>query len=444
MEGESEEFRIKSISPRNWFIIFILGISGQIAWAVENSWFNTFVFDELTPNPQPVAWMVAVSAITATVTTYIIGSLSDRTKSRWGRRKPFLVAGYFFWGITTALFPTVSWIDDVGIAVVMVIIADAIMTFFGSTANDAAYNAWVTDITDPTNRGRLQGIISTTTLLANLIALGAAGFVIDAFGYFVFFYVLGGIVTLTGIITAIVLKESVSTTENRATRKPILQDLIDTLKPSTVKENKLLYLLFGYMALTGIASNISFPYQFIYFEHHLGFTKSEISIIGAAIIMIAVIVSIFYGFISHKFNRKVVLFILPILGLIPGIGFMLVQTADIFLIILVAGSSISLGMISGITLGAWIQDNYPSGNIGRFQGVRMIFFVLIPMVIGPPIGAFVIETFGVPTILNGEPGFIPPPEIFLASTLFSLIAIVILFFITMEQGLEHLKRGKEA
>ncbi|MFX1284295.1 MAG: MFS transporter [Promethearchaeota archaeon] len=442
MDNNAEKFKIKSISSRNWFIIFILGISGQIAWAVENSWFNTFVFDELTPNPQPVAWMVAVSAIIATVTTYIMGSLSDRTKFRWGRRKPYLVVGYIFWGVTTALFPTASWIDDVGIAVVMVIIADAIMTFFGSTANDAAYNAWVTDITDPTNRGRLQGIISTTTLLANLIALGAAGFVIDTYGYFIFFYILGGFVSLTGIITAFILKEPIPTVEVQTTGKPILQDLIDTLKPSTMKENRLLYLLFSYMALTGIASNISYPYQFIYFEHHLGFTKSEISIIGAAIILIAVIISIFYGFISHKFNRKVVLFIIPILGLIPGIGYMLVQTADLFPIILVAGSSISLWMVSGITLGAWIQDNYPSEDIGRFQGPRMIFFVLIPMVIGPPIGAFVVETFGVPTLLNGEPGYIPPPEIFLVSALASLASIIILFFITMEQGLEHLKINK--
>jgi len=62
-----------------------LAVTGQIAWAVENSWFNTFVYDTITPDPRLVAWMVAASAITATPTTLIMGTLSDRTRSRWRR-----------------------------------------------------------------------------------------------------------------------------------------------------------------------------------------------------------------------------------------------------------------------------------------------------------------------------------------------------------------------
>jgi len=68
-EKTKKEPRVTKIGSINVFLILILGIAGQIAWVVENSWFNTFVFDEITPNPWPVAWMVAVSAITATFTT---------------------------------------------------------------------------------------------------------------------------------------------------------------------------------------------------------------------------------------------------------------------------------------------------------------------------------------------------------------------------------------
>lgn len=65
------------ITSRAWFVMFALALTGQIAWTVENSWFNTFVFDTITPDPRPVAWMVAVSAITATLTTLFMGTLSD-------------------------------------------------------------------------------------------------------------------------------------------------------------------------------------------------------------------------------------------------------------------------------------------------------------------------------------------------------------------------------
>ena len=63
----------KKISTCNWIIMAALELIGQIAWAVENSWFNTFVYDTITPDPRPVAWMVAASAITATLTTLIMG-----------------------------------------------------------------------------------------------------------------------------------------------------------------------------------------------------------------------------------------------------------------------------------------------------------------------------------------------------------------------------------
>jgi hypothetical protein len=68
------------LSPRTWFVLTILAFTGQIAWAIENSWFNPFAFDTLTPDPRPVAWMVGVSAITATLITLIMGTLIDRTR----------------------------------------------------------------------------------------------------------------------------------------------------------------------------------------------------------------------------------------------------------------------------------------------------------------------------------------------------------------------------
>ena len=122
-----------------WTVIILLGLSGQIAWNVENSWFNTFVFDTITPDPKPIAAMVAVSAIVATITTLVMGTLSDRM----GKRKPFIVIGYLLWALSTMAFPMAAWAKNVQLAIFLVIFLDAVMTFLGSTANDAAFNAWV-------------------------------------------------------------------------------------------------------------------------------------------------------------------------------------------------------------------------------------------------------------------------------------------------------------
>src|SRR6056297_2717755 len=90
----NEEKKPSKIGNGNVLSILLLGTAGQVAWAVENSWFNTFVYDRITTDPAPIAWMVAVSAIVATLTTLIMGTASDRTATKWGKRKPYIVFGY--------------------------------------------------------------------------------------------------------------------------------------------------------------------------------------------------------------------------------------------------------------------------------------------------------------------------------------------------------------
>ncbi len=67
--------------------------------------------------------MVAITALVATLTAILMGALSDRMRTRWGRRKPFLVIGYIAWGIITALFPTSANFGTVSAGVFMAIFA---------------------------------------------------------------------------------------------------------------------------------------------------------------------------------------------------------------------------------------------------------------------------------------------------------------------------------
>jgi MFS family permease len=203
-----------------------------------------------------------------------------------------------------------------------------------------------------------------------------------------------------------------------------------------------LYLLLAYLGLTAIAMQISAPYDFIYIEHFLGFSKSTIGLLGAIIIPIGVVLSLLYGSFSHKLNRKSILAVFPFISLVASIGMYFGrELAMLFIFYLM----LTMGWIlAGITLGAWIQDNYPDMEIGKFQGIRLVFMVMLPMVIGPPIGAYIVETFGIPTILNGIPGFIPTPEIFIVRGILSLTPLIPLYFIANIEGIRHrFDRGKD-
>jgi MFS family permease len=407
---------------RTWFVIGLLSLSGQIAWGVENAWFNTFVFDTLTPNPRPIAWMVAISAITATITTLLIGTLSDRTYTRFGRRRPYILFGYILWGIVTAAFPAVSLLRPIGLAVFMVILADAIMTFFGSTANDASFNAWTTDITDTSNRGRVEGLIQMSVFVSFIITTALAGMVIEQFGYFVFFYGLGGLVALTGLIGGLLLKDApVSPEEQHQERLPYWREVFNTFRFSIVRENKILFLLFLAILMNGIAWQVTFPYLLIYIEHYLGYDKGTMGLIMGAVLIITAISTIPIGMLVDRIPRRLFIFWIAIAAAITALIFSFARDIPFLLL---AGTLQTVAMAAfGIVSGAWLKDLYPAQQRGQFQGVRMVFWVLLPMVIGPAIGSFLIRTFGIPTTLNGEAGFIPTPVIYYAAALINLLAI---------------------
>ena len=75
-------------------------------------------------------------------------------------------------------------------------------------------------------------------------------------------------------------------------------------------------------------------------------------------------------------------------------------------------------------LGANIRDWTPRGRVGHFQGIRMIFAVLLPMVIGPAIGAAVIRGSDSTYVELGQVKTVPTPGIFLAAALVLLTCFV--------------------
>ena len=78
----------------------------------------------------------------------------------------FLCAGYFV-GISVILFSAsnTSFVAKlfpnsahiVELTAIFLIILDLIMTFFGSTANDAVFNAYVAEMTTREYRGKIEG-----------------------------------------------------------------------------------------------------------------------------------------------------------------------------------------------------------------------------------------------------------------------------------------------
>ena len=403
-----------------------LSLTGQIAWAVENSWFNTFVFDTITPDPRPVAWMVAASAITATLTTLLMGTLSDRTRSHWGRRRPYILIGYILWGLSTVLFPTVAYIKVASLAVMMVVIADSVMTFFGSTANDAAFSAWTADIASSETRGRVEGVLNLSMFLAQIVSMVAAGILIDSFGYFIFFYSLGGIVMLTGLIAGSLLHDA-PLPEADEQRPSFWAEFAELFRTDVLKSNRELFILLLFIMISSIGMQVSLPYLIVYLENFVGVTKTEFSIIGGAVMLGSAIFAVPFGILADRWNKRLMIAGAIIISSLGGILLSLVSTLPLLALTGLLWQAFSVA--ASIASVAWLKDLLPEQNRGKFLGIRMVFWIAIPMVLGPWIGSTLIQNFGIPTSFNGEAGFIPVPIIFQVGSVIALLSLIPLVFI---------------
>jgi len=413
--------KMEKLSKRLWASFLLLGLMGQFAWTIENMYFNVFLYNTISTDPSYIAAMVAASAVVATLTTLLMGSLSDRA----GKRKVFICTGYIVWGFSTMAFGLISvqnaaaWfpaLNAVSTAAMMVVVMDCVMTFFGSTANDAAFNAYVTDVTNDKNRGKVESVLAVLPLLSMLIIFGGFDALTQQGRWSLFFGIFGCLVTLTGIVSLFLLKDSRVESKN----EPFGKNLIAGFRPAVIRENPDLYLTLTAFCLFSCAVQVFFPYLIIYMQTYLNINNYAI-VLGIVLILASVVSVIGGRFIDRigKLNFVPPAAVVMFLGLIGM--FFVRKVASVA----VAGTVMMGGyMLVTAALSATIRDFTPMDRVGQFQGIRIIFAVMLPMIIGPWIGAAVIKNSGSTYVDLGTVKNVPTPAIFLASAIVLVLIAV--------------------
>ncbi len=414
--------------PRFWIALVVFGLTGQIAWVIENMYFNVFMYKLFNASAADISLMVSLSAVSATLTTLLMGALSDKI----GKRKPFICGGYLLCGLSIlsfafirpdviqSLFPAAT-LSAAAIGITLTIVMDCVMTFFGSSANDAAFNAWLTDSTDHRNRGAAEGINAMMPLVALLAVFGGfMAFDLDqAQSWTAIFLIIGIAVLVIGLLGLFLIDESATPTdENRR----YFYNLTYSFRPSVVRHNPILYLGLAAFAVFGIAIQVFMPYLILYYTESL--KMDNYVLIMAPAVLLASVFTALYGKRYDRFGFAGA--IVPSLVLLVGGCAVLLyvrQTIPVFI-----GSLLMMcGYLSGMAVfGALIREYTPTGKAGMFQGVRIIGQVLIPGVVGPMIGSAVLQN--AETVLNndGTTSFIPNTNIFAAALVVSAVLAVTL------------------
>ncbi len=422
-----------------WLMVWGLGIAGQLCWNMENQWFNTFVYARIAKDPTIISWMVAISAAATTISTFLFGCVSDRL----GRRRNLIAAGYILWGIFTILFGTTQYLAGqgngtagvlVGVAAA-VVAADAVMSFFGSMGNDIGFNAWINDHMNANNRGQLGAALAVQPVIGTIAGTVFGGMLVGAGNnYMRLFLVMGGLVIVLGILSLFAASDAPDL--KPSVRGSFAEQFFSIFNVREYLRHRELVFVNLTLTFYFIAFNVYFVHLGNYMIYYLGFPADLMGYIeglGLALAMLVTLPAI------RMLNAGRAPFLAGAAIVLSSAGLLLmgllvsperVNTATLWNPLLLGGVLlVGLGYILFLqTITVWSKQLYPEDARGQFEGIRILFFVLIPMIIAPLISNPIIKRSGEFVDENGFTAYLPTNTLFLVSGFLVLLTFVPLFF----------------
>ena len=428
-----------------WTLIWALGLAGQLCWNMENQWFNTFVYAKIAKDPTIISWMLAVSATATTLSTFLFGCVSDRL----GSRKKMVSWGYILWGIFTIVFGLTQYIKGAGEGTVYlglaftVVAADAIMSFFGSMGNDIGFNAWINDHMEADNRGQLGAALAVQPVIGTIVGTVVGGLLVGSDdNYMRLFVVIGSAVILLGIVSIFAMQDSAKLTPSK--KGTFSQQFFSILNVSEYLKHRELVWVNLMFAVYFISFNTYFTHLGNFMIYYLGFTPDTMGIIegiGLILAMFATIPAIRMIRGDRMTALITIAVVLNMIGLMMVVTFVSPETVDTSTIFnpvfLLAILLIGVGYILFLqTITVWSKQLYPEDARGQFEGIRIIFFVLIPMVVSPLISNPIIKKSGEFVDEYGFTEYLPTNMVFLAGALLVPLTLIPLFFANREHRKE--------
>jgi len=423
-----------------WVLVWSLGLAGQLCWNMENQWFNTFVYEKIAKDPTIISWMVAISAIATAFSTFLTGTMVDRR----GRRKRAVAVGYIFWGVFTIIFGCTQYIMVGGksntanllmTAGFAVVAADAIMSFFGSMGNDSGLNSWMNDHMNDKNRGQIGAALATQPIIGTILGTVVGGMLVGSENnYMRLFITMGGFVILCGILSIFTMKDSEDLKPYK--NGTFWQQFASVFNFKKYFELKELVWVNLTLAAYFIAFNMYFTHLGNYMIYYLGFTADFMGYIEGAALVLAMLMVIPATKLINAGKQVAITFaaiIFNVVGLLI-LAFMVrpdnINPLTILNPAMLVGIFfIGVGYVVFLqTISIWGKELYPEETKGQFEGVRIVFFVLIPMIVAPLISNPIIKKSG--EIVNdyGLTEYLPTEVLFMIAAPISLLTLIPLIF----------------
>jgi len=227
-------------------------------------WYLFFLTDVVRLNPALAGVTIIVGGVWDAVNDPLMGWLSDRTRTRWGRRRPYLLFGAVPYGFTFALM---WWVPPIESQIYLCLYFAMVYILFDTavTLVSCPYDALVPELTlDYDERTSVTSYRAFFSIITGLLAAVVFGLALESISSMKFAF-LGMGVTLGLVFVPTILIAFFGTHERESFQKVPAASFRESLR-SVLKNRPWLYSL-GMHILSWVPVNIAsavFVYYLIY------------------------------------------------------------------------------------------------------------------------------------------------------------------------------------
>ncbi|MEV4989989.1 MFS transporter [Pseudarthrobacter sp. LMD1-1-1.1] len=359
---------VRTPVPRKYVVFLLIAMFGAyVALVAPIGLSLSLRIQELAPaNVEVLGYVIGIAAIVTTVTGPLVGIWSDRTRSRFGRRRPFSIGSAL---VGFAGLVVIAQADSIPV----LLIGWVITSVGWSTSMNTLIQSQA-DRLPESQYGRVAGLTGFIQMVAPVAGVGLASAFIGN-NYLVF--LVPGAVGLLALLSWVVFVSEPDTRdavfEDRLSMGKVFGSLV--FNPRRYPDfawNWFARLLF----MTGVTFSSTFTSLFFASRLSVGGQVADIGglIVVLSLISIAVtgVGALLGGFLSDKLKRRRT-FVLGS-GLVYSVGAVILALGGSDLMVLIIGSSLTglaLGVFSAVDQ-AIVLNVLPERdtNAGRFLGIN--------------------------------------------------------------------------